>query len=305
MATSRKQQLANKANAKKSTGPKTRAGKTRSKMNAMKHGILSSETLIADGETVENAEALADLRDELRADLAPVGTLEEFLVDRLLVQIWRLRRLLRFETGATREVADDVVASWVAQQREAQRIRDQIDAQLRRMLPDSPPKPPKWIETDDLESDLKLAEDDSEALKLENPLEQPCPDLGWALLHAADEQGVDARTHVGLDASADLAEVIESGEFTRNQLERLFGALRHPWESESGCWHRLRSVAEWKRDRAASEIAHRRRQEDRLRMMAAIPRGSAIEKVIRYEAHLSREFDRTLRQLSERQARRA
>lgn len=108
-----------------------------------------------------------------------------------------------------------------------------------------------WIETDDLESDLKLAEDDSEALKLENPLEQPCPDLGWALLHAADEQGVDARTHVGLDASADLAEVIESGEFTRNQLERLFGALRHPWESESGCWHRLRSLAEWKRDRAA------------------------------------------------------
>ena len=43
--TSSKQIQANRANAKKSTGPKTEAGKARSRRNAWKHG-LTAETLI-------------------------------------------------------------------------------------------------------------------------------------------------------------------------------------------------------------------------------------------------------------------
>jgi hypothetical protein len=38
--TSQKQIEANRRNARKSTGPKTRVGKANSKLNAIKHGIL-------------------------------------------------------------------------------------------------------------------------------------------------------------------------------------------------------------------------------------------------------------------------
>ena len=46
---------ANQANALKSTGPQTEAGRTASKMNALKHGIFSSEILVRGefGEMVE------------------------------------------------------------------------------------------------------------------------------------------------------------------------------------------------------------------------------------------------------------
>ena len=44
--TSQKQIEANKANAKKSTGPKTEAGKLRSSMNAVTHGLTATSILI-------------------------------------------------------------------------------------------------------------------------------------------------------------------------------------------------------------------------------------------------------------------
>jgi hypothetical protein len=45
--TTEKQAAANKRNALKSTGPKTPRGKAIAKMNALKHGVLSSQVLIA------------------------------------------------------------------------------------------------------------------------------------------------------------------------------------------------------------------------------------------------------------------
>ena len=41
-----KQLAANRRNAQKSTGPKTPEGRAVSKMNALKHGILSKEVLV-------------------------------------------------------------------------------------------------------------------------------------------------------------------------------------------------------------------------------------------------------------------
>ena len=46
MASSR-QIAANRANAKRSTGPKTEQGKARSRMNAWKHGLTAEDIVIA------------------------------------------------------------------------------------------------------------------------------------------------------------------------------------------------------------------------------------------------------------------
>lgn len=67
-------------------------------------------------------------------------------------------------------------------------------------------------------------------------------------------------------------------------------------------WARLEALARVRRDAADGALQYRRRQEDRLRMTAALSSPGSLETVMRYEAHLSREFARTLSQLNERQS---
>jgi hypothetical protein len=93
--TSQKKIEANRRNALESTGPKTPAGKDAVRLNALKHGLLSKEVLLPG----EDAGALRELDENLRAELRPVGELENLLVDRIVAAYWRLRRLGRVETG--------------------------------------------------------------------------------------------------------------------------------------------------------------------------------------------------------------
>jgi hypothetical protein len=93
--TSEKKAEANRRNALKSTGPKTPEGKAAVRLNALRHGILSREILLPG----EDEEALRELGERLRAELQPVGELENLLVDRIISAYWRLRRLGRVETG--------------------------------------------------------------------------------------------------------------------------------------------------------------------------------------------------------------
>jgi hypothetical protein len=106
MATER-QVKANQANALLSTGPRTPEGKAISARNALRHGILAREAVIDDGDGCENLEEYESLLGGLVASLAPVGEMERLLVERIAVQHWRLRRLLRFETGCLRVELDD------------------------------------------------------------------------------------------------------------------------------------------------------------------------------------------------------
>jgi hypothetical protein len=85
----------NRANAKKSTGPRSAAGKARSAMNSTRHGLLANRVLL-DG---ENEEELKLLRDGMRSSLRPVGELEEELAERMIASVWRKRRGDRVELG--------------------------------------------------------------------------------------------------------------------------------------------------------------------------------------------------------------
>jgi len=85
---------ANRHNARKSTGPRTPAGKAVVALNAMKHGLLSRECLVKG----ENEADLVDFGKRLRSQLAPAGELELLLVDRIVSTAWRLRRLVAVET---------------------------------------------------------------------------------------------------------------------------------------------------------------------------------------------------------------
>jgi hypothetical protein len=96
MTTSSPERMAaNRANAQKSTGPRTNEGKAASKFNAVKHGILSREVLVAG----ENTEELTALHEWFQDDLKPVGPMEVMLVNQIVTNHWRLRRVLAAESG--------------------------------------------------------------------------------------------------------------------------------------------------------------------------------------------------------------
>lgn len=89
---SEKQLEANRQNAQLG-GVKTEEGKEVSKMNALRHGLLSKEIVLAS----EQASDLLELEKRMRADLKPVGELEFALVDRVVSSLWRLKRLMGVE----------------------------------------------------------------------------------------------------------------------------------------------------------------------------------------------------------------
>ena len=96
----------NRQNAKLSTGPRTPKGKGAVRWNALKHGLLSRETVIHVGDGRESKAEFHGLLAALRDELQPEGILEEMLVEKIAVCYWRLRRVLRCEVGEIRKQLD-------------------------------------------------------------------------------------------------------------------------------------------------------------------------------------------------------
>lgn len=81
-------------------------GKSRSRWNALKHGLLAKAVIIETGEGEERREDFEALLEALQEDLAREGALEHMLVEKTAVDYWRLRRLLALETGRIRSQVD-------------------------------------------------------------------------------------------------------------------------------------------------------------------------------------------------------
>jgi len=90
---------ANRKNARRSTGPRTAEGKAATRLNAVKHGILSTEVVVRGLRIQEHEDEFRALRERCWVSLAPIGPMEEMLVDRIVTAQWRLRRALMAETG--------------------------------------------------------------------------------------------------------------------------------------------------------------------------------------------------------------
>jgi hypothetical protein len=107
--TTEKQIEANKQNALISTGPVTEEGKVIVSQNAVKHGVFARDLIITSGDGKENAEEYRQLFQNLIESLNPQGQMEHLLVEKIAVDFWRLRRVLRFETGSIRKYLDMVI----------------------------------------------------------------------------------------------------------------------------------------------------------------------------------------------------
>jgi hypothetical protein len=88
--------LANRSNARKSTGPRTAEGKAVVAQNAVKHGLCGREVIISG----EDPGQFESYRERMLAELDPVGEVEADLAERIVGLSWRLKRADRLQATA-------------------------------------------------------------------------------------------------------------------------------------------------------------------------------------------------------------
>jgi hypothetical protein len=81
---------ANRRNAKRSTGPKTREGKARSSRNALKHGFTAAGSALT---PLEDRDAYESYTASIAESLRPATAMEQDLAQRIADLSWRLRRI--------------------------------------------------------------------------------------------------------------------------------------------------------------------------------------------------------------------
>ena len=102
-----KQVAANRANAARSTGPRTAEGKTASAQNARKHGFTASKFIVV---KLEDLNSLANLRDDAVAAYQPQNSQELFAVERIALAQHALLRCAAVEAGLFTDAMNQIIA---------------------------------------------------------------------------------------------------------------------------------------------------------------------------------------------------
>jgi len=265
---------------RKATGPRTPQGKDRSKHNAITHGIFS-KAVVLKSESRSDFDALLSA---LYQDRQPEGALEEILVNKLAVLWWRLRRVWTAESAEIRTGAEFI--QWDANERNRQDAKTlpQLDCNGGLI---------RWIANPEaLQGCLSLLEDLRENL---------------------GEDGFDP-------------------QFDQAILTKLYGSYK-AWDQEKNWqktlfdsylfWSRASLCSEEERkengyaspqrckenflDNVNEEIRRLERyRKENAKIWASkleleslrrtVPEGPQADRLLRYEAALSREIDRTLNQ---------
>jgi hypothetical protein len=181
----------NQANAQHSTGPKTEAGKQRSVLNALRHGLTGQLVVMPNEELEAYQHHLKSFTDEYH----PKGATELQLVQTLADVSWRLNRVAALETNLLALTASpvDLISTLEAQSRalaslslHSQRLSRQFEktlAQLRELQ-----KPRRAQECRDLDALLEITEMYEERGETYNPKED-----GFVFTQSQINQAILAR----------------------------------------------------------------------------------------------------------------
>jgi hypothetical protein len=99
MPVSQRKRAANRRNARKSTGPRTAAGKAVVSRNAVTHGFCARDIVINSPHLKEDPDEYERLVDSLAAELCPATDLQSILVRKIATCLWRQQRAIRAETA--------------------------------------------------------------------------------------------------------------------------------------------------------------------------------------------------------------
>ena len=320
---------ATRRNALVSTGPKTPEGKAQSSKNALRHGLASALAVV---EGLEQAEEWQTHRAGMLASLAPAGALEATFAERVALCLWRLRRVARYETAMIAVGQEDVA------ERFQRKDRPVKPSPLSRAPADEAAVGPP---EDALGHVLHKLEEKRETVQLWEgslrvlgelpgmPAEAPLDgdDVYGALedftsgLPLAEDESFDFEDRgflAGLGLPADeLSAPFDWDGWTAGMVCQALQAMARTFKTTPekvlarAIKERQAIQAEGKAEvralqRQVKELRERARaKQDRLSRERILPDGDTLQKVSRYEAHLSRQLYQALHELQRLQATRA
>jgi hypothetical protein len=287
-----------KADSSKSkVGPATQEGKEVVKWNATRHGIRSPAPVVPG---VEKPEDWEEYRDGMLEDLAPLGSLELALAERVALLSWRLHRVTRYETEAIAR----------SQERVVEDLRDRRSSGFSYRYASRGPAHPEDAlaapkEARRTERLLKKFPDYPDDRKLSGPGANA---VLWAVAEGVeDEVDLEEIELPGVPEWAGLYEDTSewagwSVGLVRECLSMIVSAAGEDLEGLiDGAREKARLdaiSAKHEAERVEAELQNMRRER-------LLPDEKTLEKVSRYEAHLSRLMFKALHELEALQVRRS
>jgi hypothetical protein len=101
---------ANRENARKSSGPRSESGKTKSRLNALKSGIHATIPVLPG----EDADAYHAIVKSNLNHFAPIGPVENVLVGQITAEQWRLERIQKAEKALHARLIEGQIVKFLA-----------------------------------------------------------------------------------------------------------------------------------------------------------------------------------------------
>ncbi len=277
---------ANRANALQSTGPITDQGKLQSRLNAIKHGLRVQQEGPVIPELHEREEDLQDLRLEFWHKFQATGGCDAGLMEEIVRNRWRHRRLIRAESSllAARRLQFDLDHSrqLAGESRSASSAGEARQAKEIGLasLPDSAAKFSFILQCLRAARRAVEIEGFSEAgLKRLDAVYGPDPGLAGAALLASYHESQKAASATGSPSPAE--------EFAARRTE--FLALL---DAEISSFEKLQDL-----HRASGEELTAA-----LRETTTLLPSEDLNRIMRYETVLDRQYDRLLKQMEKGEA---
>jgi hypothetical protein len=271
-------QQASTAFAQKGGGPRTKRGKQKSRDNATKQGIFSRVVLLRG----ESRAEYKSLLEGFRADRKPQGELEDQLVDELVMNRWRKRRVIIAEGAEIRKATEFL--RWDEMHRQHEEAPDILRVAL---------------ESRSLIHGITKPEILEKCLGMLKKLEQSIDENGF---DEGNDRGILERLYEDSDPDTLEGTIRDSYSHWLNLARsHASGGDQRELASPEQCKnsflkdlkHETRRLKAYRSEQALTES--RKMEVEALR--GNVPDSPQLERLLRYETTLDRAFDRTLNQL--------
>ena len=277
-------------------GPKTQAGKEVARWNATRHGIRSPAPVVPG---LEKAEDWEEHRVGMLESLSPEGHLENVLAEQVALLSWRLHRIIRYETESIALYQEKIEDDLAWERRFDSRVHSaEHPEDVRRALEAARTKQRLLKRLPKLKADKRLSGFDAgtilwrvmEHADLVAQGEVDPEDLVEEISIPGVPEGTDWEDYGGWTAEAVRAGIEAIASATDEDPEELLEVVT------AGA---SRSLIDAKKvaDRVEKDL-------ERMSRERLLPDERTVEKVARYEAHLSRGLYKALHELEALQTRR-
>ena len=285
MKISDKKSESNRANAEQSTGPRSESGKIVVALNGVVHGLRSAKPVLPSlGETDEDWERHRDL---MVADIAPEGTLETGLAERIALGFWRLARGNTIEQKSLTATIETF--RWngirsVLLEEGRKKYNESTEAAIERLI--------GHRDQQRMIADLwELVEHGADDLPVD-----PC--LADDLLYAS------LPSHMWKDCADAFEEKFQSLPEDLGNLRSMLKWLANQTSLNTEEFIRSRSLLALERAENADQTVSRIEQRGELAAYVGLLESDVLSKLSRYETAIHRAIQRDLHELQRLQARR-